>query len=165
LFEVLDGHLAGNEYLAGDYSIATSPMVVGAYLRMAGHLSRRLDHLQRWMAAIAARPAVAKGRAVPPRLRKPPPWKARARSWRENPGPPCFCRGREGGAEGFHDTQRRWKVAGGLWRNPRQEPSVSLAGCHPPAKAEEDGSRYESRANWSRISAVLQPGASDMLFA
>jgi glutathione S-transferase/GST-like protein len=68
LLEVLDGHLAGNEYLAGDYSIADIANWSWAHTYAWPGISvDGLDHLQRWMAAIAARPAVAKGRTVPPR--------------------------------------------------------------------------------------------------
>jgi len=67
LFEVLDGHLAGNQYLAGDYSIAdiaTWPWVRGhawAELDISG-----LDHLQRWLTEIGERPAVQRGQDLPP---------------------------------------------------------------------------------------------------
>ena len=68
LFEVLDGHLATNEYLAGDYSIADIANWSWVHTHAwPGIDIDGLDHLQRWLAAIAARPAVAKGRAIPPR--------------------------------------------------------------------------------------------------
>lgn len=68
LFEVLDGHLATNEYLAGDYSIADIANWSWVHTHAwPGIDIDGLDHLQRWLTAIAARPAVAKGRAVPPR--------------------------------------------------------------------------------------------------
>ena len=68
LFEVLDGHLAGNEYLAGDYSIADIANWSWVHTHAwPGIDIDGLDHLQRWLTAIAARPAVAKGRAIPPR--------------------------------------------------------------------------------------------------
>ena len=68
LFEVLDGHLAANEYLAGDYSIAdiANWSWVHTY-EWPGIDITGLDHLQRWMAAIAAHPAVQKGVVTPPR--------------------------------------------------------------------------------------------------
>ena len=68
LFEVLDGHLAHHEWLAGDYSIAdiANWSWVHTY-EWPGIEVDGLDHLQRWMAAIAERPAVQRGRAVPPR--------------------------------------------------------------------------------------------------
>jgi glutathione S-transferase len=68
LFEVLDGHLANNEWLAGDYSIAdiANWSWVQTY-PWPGISVEGLEHLQRWLAAIAARPAVQKGVTIPPR--------------------------------------------------------------------------------------------------
>ncbi len=68
LYEVLDGHLAGTEYLAGDYSIAD--IANFAWVRThewSGVSLEGLEHLQRWVDAIGARPAVQRGIAVPPR--------------------------------------------------------------------------------------------------
>ena len=68
LLEVLDGHLADHEYLAGDYSIADIANFAWAHIHeWPGVDIGGLDHLQRWMDAIAARPAVQRGLAVPPR--------------------------------------------------------------------------------------------------
>ena len=68
LFEVLDGHLADNEYLAGDYSIADIANWSWAHIHdWPGVDVEDLDHLQRWMDAVGARPAVQRGRAIPPR--------------------------------------------------------------------------------------------------
>jgi GSH-dependent disulfide-bond oxidoreductase len=68
LFEVLDGHLADHEYLAGDYSIADIANWSWVHIHeWPGVDISGLDHLKRWMDAIAARPAVQRGRAVPPR--------------------------------------------------------------------------------------------------
>jgi len=68
LLEVLDGHLAGNEWLAGDYSIADIANFSWAHIHeWPGVDVTGLDHLKRWMDAIAARPAVQRGLAVPPR--------------------------------------------------------------------------------------------------
>ena len=68
LFEVLDGHLADNEYLAGDYSIADIANWSWAHIHdWPGVDVEGLDHLQRWMDAVGARPAVQRGRAIPPR--------------------------------------------------------------------------------------------------
>jgi GST-like protein len=68
LLEVLDGHLAGNEWLAGDYSIADIANFSWAHIyEWPGVDVTGLDHLKRWMEAIAARPAVQRGLAVPPR--------------------------------------------------------------------------------------------------
>ena len=68
LFEVLDGHLADNRYLAGDYSIAdiANWSWVHTY-EWPGIDIGGLDNLKRWMDEIGARPAVQKGRQVPPR--------------------------------------------------------------------------------------------------
>ncbi len=68
LFEVLDGHLARHEWLAGDYSIAD--IANFAWVRThewPGVSVEGLGHLQRWMAAIAERPAVRTGVTIPPR--------------------------------------------------------------------------------------------------
>jgi GST-like protein len=68
LFEVLDGHLAHNEYLAGDYSIAdiANWSWVHTY-EWPGIDIGGLDHLQRWIQVISERPSVQKGLAIPPR--------------------------------------------------------------------------------------------------
>ena len=66
LYEVLDGRLAQVEYLAGDYSIAD--IATFPWVRVhdwAGVSVDGLDHLQRWMAALEARPAVQRGLRVP----------------------------------------------------------------------------------------------------
>jgi GST-like protein len=68
LLEVLDGRLAEAEWLAGDYSIAD--IANFAWARSHGWPGidiSGLDHLQRWMDAIAARPAVQRGILKPPR--------------------------------------------------------------------------------------------------
>jgi GST-like protein len=68
LLEVLDRHLARNEWLAGDYSIADIANFCWARIHdWPGVDVSGLDHLARWMEAIAARPAVQRGLAVPPR--------------------------------------------------------------------------------------------------
>jgi GST-like protein len=67
LFEVLDTRLSQVEWLAGTYSIAdiaTWPWVRGhgwSEVSVEG-----LPHLQRWMAAMAERPACQKGVLTPP---------------------------------------------------------------------------------------------------
>lgn len=68
LFEVLDGHLAHHEYLAGDYSIAdiANWSWVHTY-EWPGVSVDGLDHLQRWLDRVAARPAVQRGVSRPPR--------------------------------------------------------------------------------------------------
>jgi len=66
LFEILNKQLAGNEYLAGDYSIAdiaTYPWAV-AYDYIGVDIDG-LDHLQDWLDRIAKRPAVQKGMTIP----------------------------------------------------------------------------------------------------
>jgi glutathione S-transferase/GST-like protein len=68
LFEVLDGHLASHEWLAGDYSIAD--IANWCWVQTwpwPGISVDGLDHLQRWLEAVRARPAVQKGVAIPPR--------------------------------------------------------------------------------------------------
>ncbi|MCJ7556113.1 MAG: glutathione S-transferase N-terminal domain-containing protein [Gammaproteobacteria bacterium] len=66
LYEVLDGQLAGEEFLAGDYSIAdiaTWPWVRRYY--WAGVSMDGLDNLQRWMKTVGNRPAVERGKNIP----------------------------------------------------------------------------------------------------
>ncbi|AZC23512.1 glutathione S-transferase family protein [Pseudomonas sessilinigenes] len=68
LYEVLDTRLQQVEYLAGDYSIAdiaTFPWVRGH--EWSGVPVQGLEALQRWMAAMEARPAVQRGLQVPQR--------------------------------------------------------------------------------------------------
>ncbi len=64
---VLDTQLGHHDFLAGPYSIAdiaTYPWIAAA---IAGRLPgiENLDHLRRWHATIAARPAVQRGMIVP----------------------------------------------------------------------------------------------------
>ncbi len=66
LFEVLNTRLAKSEWLADDYSIAdiaTYPWV--RIYTWPGVSVDGLEHLQRWMTAMSARPAVQKGLAIP----------------------------------------------------------------------------------------------------
>lgn len=67
LFEVLDTQLAEHEFLAGEYSIAdiANWSWVHSY-SWSGVSIDGLDHLKRWIDTVAARPAVQRGRAVPP---------------------------------------------------------------------------------------------------
>jgi GST-like protein len=65
LFGVLDGHLAGRDYISGDYSIAD----IGAYgwANMSDRYGWTLDewpNLGRWLAAIAGRPTVKRAYAA-----------------------------------------------------------------------------------------------------
>ena len=68
LFEVLDRQLAAHEYIAGDeYSIAD----IAHWAWIHGHEWSGVDvdglpHLSRWLDLIRARPAVQRGRALPP---------------------------------------------------------------------------------------------------
>jgi glutathione S-transferase len=66
LFGVLDRQLADHEWLAGDYSIAD----IANWCWVRTHKWSGVDiapfeHLQRWVAAIAARPAAQAGIKVP----------------------------------------------------------------------------------------------------
>lgn len=66
LYEVMEQQLARTEYLAGDYSIAD--MAAWPWVRIhgwAGVSVEGLPNLARWREAIAARPAVQRGIAVP----------------------------------------------------------------------------------------------------
>lgn len=66
LFEVLDGQLAYSEFLAGDYSIADIAHWCWVRThRWAGVSIDGLDHLHRWLDAIASRPAAQRGVRVP----------------------------------------------------------------------------------------------------
>jgi glutathione S-transferase len=68
LLEVLDGHLATNEYLAGDYSIADIANWSWVHIYdWPGIDVSGLNHLKRWMDQIAGRPAVQKGLLMPAR--------------------------------------------------------------------------------------------------
>jgi GSH-dependent disulfide-bond oxidoreductase len=66
LFEVLDTRLADHEFLAGDYSIADIAhwSWVRGY-KWSGVSIDGLEHLRRWLDAIAKRPAVDRGKDVP----------------------------------------------------------------------------------------------------
>jgi GSH-dependent disulfide-bond oxidoreductase len=66
LYTVLETRLADHAYLAGDYSIAD--IASWCWVRIHGWAGVTIDGLpglQRWLAAIAARPAVQKGIDVP----------------------------------------------------------------------------------------------------
>ena len=68
LFEVLDRRLADREWLAGDYSIADIANWCWVQTHpWPGVSIEGLDHLERWLEAVRARPAVQKGVAIPPR--------------------------------------------------------------------------------------------------
>jgi GST-like protein len=71
LYEVLDRRLGEAEYLAGDYSIADIATWTWVSIHeWAGVSVDGLANLQRWMAALAARPAVQRGRDVPKQERE-----------------------------------------------------------------------------------------------
>ena len=66
LYGVMDSHLARNAFLAGDYSVAD----IATFPWVARHEWQKVDlagfpNVKRWFDLIAARPAVAKGMAVP----------------------------------------------------------------------------------------------------
>jgi len=69
LFEVLNGRLADHEWLAGDLSIADLANWCWVRThRWSGVSVEGLDHLQRWLDAINARPACRRGVEVPIKL-------------------------------------------------------------------------------------------------
>ncbi len=76
LFEVLDGRLAGNEWLADDFSLAD--IANWSWVRThkwSGVRMDGLDHLQRWLDQMKQRPACRRGVEVPfklPRLDENP---------------------------------------------------------------------------------------------
>ena len=66
LFGVLDGHLAKQQYLADDYSIAD--MANWAWVRThrwSGVSIEGLEHLSRWLGDVGSRPGVQRGVKVP----------------------------------------------------------------------------------------------------
>jgi GSH-dependent disulfide-bond oxidoreductase len=69
LYTVLDTRLKDREFLVEDYSLAD--IASWAWVRIhdwAGVSVDGLDHLQRWMATLAARPACQKGVLIPERF-------------------------------------------------------------------------------------------------
>ncbi|BFM16641.1 glutathione S-transferase N-terminal domain-containing protein [Maricurvus nonylphenolicus] len=71
LFTVLDNHLSDNEYLAGDYSIADIANWCWAKTYFwSGVEVDDLQHLQRWLDQVGARPAAQRGAEVPGKLDK-----------------------------------------------------------------------------------------------
>lgn len=66
LFGVLDNHLSNNEWLADDYSIADiANWCWTRTARWSGVDPEPFEHMARWHRAIAERPAVQRGIAVP----------------------------------------------------------------------------------------------------
>jgi glutathione S-transferase/GST-like protein len=85
LFTVLDGQLAKGEFLAGDYSIAD--IANWCWVRTArwsGVETAGLPHLERWVAAIAERPAAIRGITVPSAARIRPDDEPEARAFSES---------------------------------------------------------------------------------
>jgi GST-like protein len=68
LFDVLERQLSTNEYVAGkDYSIADIAHWAWVHgYEWSGVTLEGLPHLERWIKLIGERPAVKRGRAVPP---------------------------------------------------------------------------------------------------
>lgn len=70
LFGVLERHLASNEYLAGEYTIADIPSYVSTsgWLKRVKEISggklRETPHIDRWLAGIAGRAAVLEARGA-----------------------------------------------------------------------------------------------------
>ncbi len=68
LLEVLDGQLRAHEFLAGDYSIADIANWCWAHTaKWSGVSTEGLPGLERWLETVRQRPAVQRGREVPPR--------------------------------------------------------------------------------------------------
>ena len=71
LYGVMNKHLAGNEFLAGKYSIADMACVGWVNLwQRQGQDIEEFPNLKRWLEAIKARPAVQRGMALGVELRK-----------------------------------------------------------------------------------------------
>ncbi len=75
LYEVLDGRLAGRDYLVGDYSIADIASFTWVRTHdWSGVSLEGLGHVRNWLERIEARPEVQRGLMVPePRDRKSEP--------------------------------------------------------------------------------------------
>ena len=65
LYAVYDARLAEREWLAGDLSIADFATFPWVNSRYAGVPTEGFPHVERWLAQMNARPAVARGLAVP----------------------------------------------------------------------------------------------------
>jgi glutathione S-transferase len=79
LFEVLECRLAQGPWLAAEYSIAD--IATWPWVRIhnwSGVSVDGLPHLQKWMAAMADRPACQRGILVPPSREQPPEERAKA---------------------------------------------------------------------------------------
>ena len=65
LWGVLDGHLAGNEFMHGDYSIADMAIFPWtARYEWQGVALEEFPHVKRWFETVGARPAVAKAMGI-----------------------------------------------------------------------------------------------------
>jgi GST-like protein len=64
-FKAIDGHLAGNEYLAGELSVADFALYTVVASGKTLVSTEGLKNLERWFAALSARPGVQKGMKVP----------------------------------------------------------------------------------------------------
>ena len=64
-FKAIDGHLAENEYLAGELSIADFALYTVVVTGKNLLKGQEFPNLDRWAGAIGARPGVAKGMKVP----------------------------------------------------------------------------------------------------
>ncbi len=85
LFGVLDAHLAQNEWLAGDYSIADiANWCWTRTARWSGVDPEPFENMARWHRAIAIRPAVQRGIAVPQSADMPVKDDAAAKKFAEN---------------------------------------------------------------------------------
>lgn len=72
LYGVLNKRLEGRDFIAGAYSIADMACIGWAKgWEKQGQDIREFPHVQRWMEAVKARPAVARGLAVGAELRNP----------------------------------------------------------------------------------------------
>ena len=71
LYGILDNRLSGNEYIAGDYSIADIAHWpwIDAH-EWAGLGIEDFPNLRRWHELVGERPAVMKGKNIPPRKKK-----------------------------------------------------------------------------------------------
>ncbi len=84
LYDVLDKQLSGNEYIAGDYSIADIAHWpwIDAH-DWAGIDLEQYSNLKRWHEEVGKRPAVIKGKDIPPRKKKESSDKERIESIRK----------------------------------------------------------------------------------
>lgn len=84
LYDVLDKQLSGNEYIAGDYSIADIAHWpwIDAH-DWAGIDLEQFSNLKRWHEEVGKRPAVIKGKDIPPRKKKESSDKERIESIRK----------------------------------------------------------------------------------